>query len=254
MAPGLQLSVFHHRKGLPDDWERIAREHLGAWDTFNSYERDDLAGIADWMLRHKHWEAANHFELNDDITTTIALEASVLLLGLDTDFYREVSAIVVYPTTIMSHGVYAGPARGTVSDSIIPVLGQAHSQRGAILIAWDEVLNAARHPGHGRNVVFHEFAHKLDMLDDLTDGTPPLGSKEQLAHWVEVCTPLYNALREGDDRPPLDQYGGTNVAEFFAVATEAFFDAPVQLETHQHELFEILRGFYKQDPAERAKR
>lgn len=245
--------MFHHRKGLPDDWEHIAIEHIGAWDTFSSYEHDDLAGIADWLLRHKHWEAANHFELSDEIVTTIAFEASVPILALDTDYYREVSAVVVFPTTIMSSGTYAGPVRGTVTDGVIPVLGQAHDRRGAILIAWDDAQRSALHPGNGRNVVFHEFAHKLDMLDDMTDGTPPLESKEQVARWVEVCTPLYTALHEGYEQPPLDMYGGTSVAEFFAVATETFFDAPVQLEAYQPDLFAILRDFYKQDPAQRAR-
>ncbi len=101
--------------------------------------------------------------------------------------------------------------------------------------------------------MFHEFAHKIDMLDDVIDGTPPL-AKEQLARWVEVCTEAYTALREGAHRPPLDPYGGVYPAEFFAVATEAFFDVPSKLERHEPDLYEVLRGFYKQDPAERARR
>jgi MtfA peptidase len=246
--------MFHHRKGLLEGWEQIATTRLGAWDAFSAEEHDQLAADANWLLRHKHWEAANGFELDEEIVTTIALEAAVLILGLDVDCYREVSAIVVYPTTIVTHGTYAGPVAGTVTDSVFPVLGQAHDLRGPVLLAWDEVLQSAAHPGHGRNVVFHEFAHKLDMLDDLVDGTPPLEYPEQVARWVEVCTPLYEALRNGEPLPPLDPYGGTSVAEFFAVATEAFFDAPVKLEQHQPDLFEILRGFYKQDPAERARR
>jgi Mlc titration factor MtfA (ptsG expression regulator) len=246
--------VFHHRKGLLEGWDQIATERLGAWDAFSADEREQLAADADWLLRHKHWEAARGFALDDEIVTTIALQAAVLILGLDVDYYREVSAIVVYPTTIMSHGTYAGPIRGTVTDSVFPVLGEAHDLRGPVLLAWDDVVHSASNPGHGRNVVFHEFAHKLDMLDDLVDGTPPLQFKEQVARWVEVCTRAYNLLRDGEPAPPLDPYGGTSVAEFFAVATEAFFDAPVKLEQHQPDLFEIFRGFYKQDPAERARR
>ena len=244
--------MFHHRKGLSDDWERIATEHLGAWPTFSVSERDELGAIADWLLRHKHWEAAHGFELRDDIVTTISLLAALPILGLDTGYYREVGAIIVYPTTILSQGVYEGPVRGTVTDGVVPVLGQAHDQRGAILLAWDTVLRAARHPGRGRNVVFHEFAHKLDMLDGISDGTPPLETKAQLARWIEVCTTRYSALRSGEPVPPLDPYGATNVAEFFAVATEAFFDAPVELAEHQPALFEVLGDFYEQDPAARA--
>jgi Mlc titration factor MtfA (ptsG expression regulator) len=246
--------VFHRRKGLPDDWEPIAVELLGAWSGFSAQEREQLGDIGDWLLRHKNWEAAHGFTLDDGMRTAIAIEASVLILALDTDYYREVSAIIVYPTTILSRGTYAGPVRGTMTDGVVPVLGQAHDRRGAILIAWDEALHAARNPGHGHNVVFHEFAHKLDMLDDVTDGTPPLQTKEQLARWVDVCTSAYTALREGIPRAPLDPYGGVSPAEFFAVATEAFFDAPVALEERERDVYTVLRDFYNQDPAERARR
>jgi Mlc titration factor MtfA (ptsG expression regulator) len=243
--------VFHHREGLPDDWESTIERSFGAWAHFNEDEQDELVAIADWLLKHKHWEPSNAFALDDEIRVTVAIQAAVPILALDTDYYREVSAIVVYPTTIMSRGTYAGPVMGTVSDSVIPVLGQAHDRRGPVIIAWDEARESARNPGRGRNVVFHEFAHKIDMLDDMTDGTPPL-AKKQLARWVEVCTEIYESLRAGVPRPPLDFYGATNVAEFFAVATECFFDVPVPLRQHEPTLYEVLSDFYRQNPADRA--
>ena len=246
--------MIRRRRGLPAGWEGIAAKHLGAWNGYDAGEQERLGALGDWLLRHKNWEAAHGFELDDVIRTVIAIEAATLILALDTDYYREVSAIVVYPTTIVTRGERAGPVRGTMVDDELTVLGEAHDRRGAILIAWDEARDAARHPGRGHNVVFHEFAHKLDMLDDIVDGTPPLETKEQLARWVAVCTDAYAALREGTHRPPLDPYGGVSPAEFFAVATEAFFDVPLALEQHEPELFEVLRDFYKQDPAERARR
>jgi Mlc titration factor MtfA (ptsG expression regulator) len=243
--------VFHRRHGLSEDWEAIAAARLGPWNAFSSAEREQLAAVADWLLRHKHWEAAHGFELDDDMLTTIAIQAGMLVSALDVDYYREVSAIIVYPTTIVSRGTYAGEVRGTVTEGEVPVLGQAHDHRGPILIAWDEARDDARNPGRGRNVVLHEFAHKIDMLDDVIDGTPPLESKEQLARWIEVCTDAYTALRDGRPRHPLDPYGGVSTAEFFAVATECFFDVPVALSTHEPDLYAVLRDFYKQDPAAR---
>jgi MtfA peptidase len=242
--------VFHHRKGLPDGWDREVGTWVAAWSSFSADEQEQLAEDADWLLKHKHWEPSNGFALTDEIVVTIAIEASVLLLGLDTDYYREVSAVIVYPSTVLSRGTYAGPVAGTVSDGVLPVLGQAHDHRGPVIIAWDDARDAARNPGRGRNVVFHEFAHKIDMLDDMTDGTPPL-PKDQLGRWVEVCTEVYESMREGVPRPPLDDYAATNVAEFFAVATETFFDAPIELKTHEPNLYEVLGGFYEQDPADR---
>jgi Mlc titration factor MtfA (ptsG expression regulator) len=235
---------------LPDDWEPIIGKSFGAWVQYTADEQEELAAIADWLLKHKHWEPSNGFALTDEILVTVAIEAAVLILRLDTDYYREVSAIVVYPTTIMSRATRAGPAIGTVSDSVIPLLGEAHDRRGPVIIAWDEARASARNPGRGRNVIFHEFAHKLDMLDDMTDGTPPL-PKNQLTRWVEVCTEAYESLRAGVPRPPLGDYAATNVAEFFAVATESFFDAPVSLKQHEPNLYEVLSDFYHQNPADR---
>ena len=246
--------MIRRRKGLPRDWETIAAAHLGSWSGFDAGERERLGDLGDWLLRHKNWEASHGFALDDVIRTTIAIEAAMLILALDTTYFREVSAIIVYPTTILSRGERAGPVHGTMTDEVMEVFGEAHDRRGAILIAWDEALDAALDPGHGDNVVFHEFAHKIDMLDDMTDGTPPFLSKEQLARWVEVCTDAYVALRDGIPRTPLDPYGGVSPAEFFAVATETFFDAPLALEAHEPEVFAVLRDFYGQDPAERARR
>jgi len=246
--------VLHRRRGLPDDWLDIVEEHVAVWQELDDDERTLLEATSDWLLRHKHWEAAQGFALDDGITVTLAAQAALLVLRLSVDEYREVSAIIVYPTAMQSRGVYAGPVRGTVTDGVVPVLGEAHGRRGPVLLAWDEAREAARNPGRGQNVVFHEFAHKLDMLDDLLDGTPPLGRRGDFDRWVEVCTEAYGALRDGIDRPPLQPYGATNPAEFFAVATEAFFDAPVALEHHEPRLYELMRDFYKQDPAARTRR
>ena len=232
----------------------IVEEHVAVWQELDDDERTLLEATSDWLLRHKHWEAAQGFALDDEITVTLAVQAALLVLRLTVDEYREVSAIIVYPTTMQSRGVYAGPVRGTVTDGVVPVLGEAHGRRGPVLLAWDEAREAARNPGRGHNVVFHEFAHKLDMLDDFLDGTPPLGRRGDVARWVEVCTEAYDALRAGIERPPLQPYGATNPAEFFAVATEAFFDVPVALEHHEPRLYEVMRDFYEQDPAARTRR
>jgi MtfA peptidase len=246
--------VLHRRKGLPDDWREIVEADVAVWRWLDDDERDTLEGVSDWLLRHKHWEAANGFTLDDRITVTIAAQAALLVLELDIDEYREVSAVIVYPTAMRSSGVHGGPVAGTLVDGPLPVLGEAHDRRGPVLLAWDDAQGAARSPGSGHNVVLHEFAHKLDMRDDMVDGTPRLADRDQLQRWVDVCTEVYEALREGLDRPPLQPYGATNTAEFFAVATEAFFDVPEALERNEPDLYSVLQGYYRQDPAERHRR
>jgi Mlc titration factor MtfA (ptsG expression regulator) len=243
--------VWHRHAGLPDDWSRIVDDNVAAWPRFDVDEREKLAADADWLLRHKHWEAAHGFELTEAVTVTIAVQAAMLVVGLDVDELREVSAIVVYPTAMQSVGMRAGPVSGTVSDGVVPILGEAHDHRGPVLLAWDDALAASVRPGHGHNVVFHEFAHKIDMFDAVSDGTPWLGRRVDRERWVEVCSEAFRALQAGVDRPPLDPYGATNPAEFFAVATEAFLDAPGALARHEPDLYDLFRDFYRQDPAAR---
>jgi MtfA peptidase len=242
------------RRGLPDGWESIVADRVAIWRELDTGEREQVRQDSDWLLRHKHWETARDFAITDEIRVTIAAHAAVLVLGLDVGYYREVGTIIVWPTTFQSVGMRAGPTPGTVTDDALPLLGEAHSRRGPVLIAWDNVMQAASHPERGENVVYHELAHKLDMLNDLVDGTPPLESRADIDRWVDVCTDAFQALRDGTDRPPLSAYGATNPAEFFAVATEAFFDVPIELDEHEPDLYTVLRAFYNQDPAERARR
>jgi Mlc titration factor MtfA (ptsG expression regulator) len=248
------VPVPRRKRGLPDEWEQIVVRNIAQWSTFDRGERNTITEIADWLLRHKRWESARGFPLTAEMGVTIATQASVLVLGLSVAEFREVSAIVVHPTQMRSHGTYAGPARGTVIDGDFPIHGEAHDNRGPVLIAWDQAVAAGRHPGRGYNVVYHEFAHKIDMLDHFVDGTPPLADRGDYDRWITVCTEAHEALRAGDDRPPLQPYGATNPAEFFAVATEAFFDVPIALETNEADLYHVLRDFYRQDPAQRARR
>lgn len=251
------------RHGLPDGWESIVAEHLAVWRALDIAEREQVQQDADWLLRHKHWEAARDFALTDEMRVAIAAHAAVLVLGLDTGYYGEVGAIVVQPTTIGRCDPLPDALPFRVWDiypmvpSQLPVasLNEAHSRFRPVAIPWDEVLDRARHPERGHNVVHHELAHKLDLLNNNNmDGTPPLESRADVDRWIEVCTDAFQALREGEERPPLDPYGGTNPAEFFAVATEAFFDVPIELDEHEPDLYTVLRAFYNQDPAERARR
>jgi Mlc titration factor MtfA (ptsG expression regulator) len=100
-------------------------------------------------------------------------------------------------------------------------------------------------------VVLHEFAHKLDMLDGTLDGTPPLADQAQRERWIEVCTRIYRAVEIGEGGDALRSYAGIDAAEFFAVATETFFDRPNLLREEHPDLYECLRDFYRQDPATR---
>jgi hypothetical protein len=132
-------------------------------------------------------------------------------------------------------------------------LGEAH-YRGPVVLSWAEVLSEGRAPARGHNLVIHEFAHQLDFLDGVVNGTPPLKDEAQSRRWHDVMTAEYQRLiRESANGQAtvLDQYGATNEAEFFAVATECFFDQPVGLKHRHLQLYELLREYFQQDPAAR---
>jgi Mlc titration factor MtfA (ptsG expression regulator) len=234
------------------------RTNVAHYRILDDAERAELCAMMQVFLEEKEWEGCGGLELTDEIRVTIAAQACLLQLGLPHDYYRNVESILVYPSVVLlperQLGVFErvdGPL-----ESNVAILGQACAQDTVILV-WDAVLHGARHPEQGHNVVYHEFAHKLDMLDGSADGTPPLADSEQLDEWVAVCTREFLRLRSlagKGHKTFLDAYGATNEAEFFAVATEEFFDRPCALLGHSPDLYHVLSAYYRQDPAGRENR
>jgi Mlc titration factor MtfA (ptsG expression regulator) len=243
---------------FPAAWSAFVAANVPHVCTLDDAERAELQATMQVFLEEKRWEGCGGLDLTDEIRVTIAAQACLLQLGLPHDYYRNVQTILVYPSTVVPPERRPGGfelATGPVAAPE-PILGQAFAQ-GPVILVWDAVLHGARHPEQGHNLVYHEFAHKLDMLDGAADGTPPLAGRGQLAEWVAVCSVEFLRLRrlaEKGHKTFLDAYGATNEAEFFAVATEEFFDRPLALQKHSPDLYRVLGAYYRQDPAARAKR
>lgn len=238
---------------FPPEWAAVLERNVAHWTMLSNDERAHLAGLVQVFVAEKDWEGRGGLALDDEIRVTIAGCACLLLLGLEHDYYRNVKTIAVFRSTVTTDASFRGESGVGLHGPGVPILGQA-MLRGPILLVWDAVKKGARHPERGHNVVYHEFAHKLDMLDGWIDGAPPMATREQHARWVEVCTREYDALRrraEDGKRSFLDAYGATNPGEFFAVITEVFFDEPVELKRKHAALYGVLAEFYRQDPAAR---
>lgn len=235
--------------GFRPEWRDVLAERMPTWRLLGTDERARIEAVALGMLVELTWEAAHGFELTADVEVTVAADAALLLLGLPLDAFPGVRTVLVHPSTVVLDGEHS-QVPGIVSDGPMPILGQA-DQHGPVLVVWDAVLDAARHPGSGHNVVHHEFAHRLDMADGVADGTPPMDPLAG-ARWVEVCTAAYERVVEGRGGRSLRPYAGVNPAEFFAVATEAFFGAPRLLHREHPELYDVLAGYYGQDPRSRS--
>jgi len=250
------VSLFRRRAPLEfsDEWRALLERQWAQWRCLDDDERLLVEVAALDLLERTKWEASHGFTLTEDMRVLIAAQAALLTIGLDEDDpYPRVGPIIVHPTTVVRTEERAGPVDGTASDDPYEVLGEAH-YRGPMIIAWDAARYEARHPATGRNVVFHEFAHQLDLRDGLGDGTPALPHDDDIQRWIDVCTPRYEAVRAGTDDGLLDPYAGTDPAEFFAVATEVFFTLPRGMRAKDPELYDTLDAYFQQDPAAREER
>ena len=243
---------------FPVLWEEIIRKNVAHYCMLADDERAQLRALVQVFIAEKNLEGAGGLVLTDEIRVTVSAQACLLLLGLSHNYYRNVQTIIIYPSVVVP------PERrpGFLENSLAPVsteqpiIGQAFMQ-GPVIIIWDAALSGGRHPEHGHNVVYHEFAHKLDMLDGGADGTPPLSSRAEYRDWVEICSREYSRLRQeimNGRKSFLDAYGATNEAEFFAVATEQFFDQPQLMIKHAPDLYRVLKEYYNQDPLLRLSR
>lgn len=243
--------------GLPDDWRDLVGRHVKAWRTLDDDERDVVVGHLGDLVGTRRWEPANGFELTDRMRVVIGAQAGILALGLPDDCFRDVGTIIVHPTTMRVDRTSAGPVDGTETCGSVDLLGEAVFD-GPVVIAWDAASRSARHPERGTDVVFHELAHKVDMLDGTVDGTPPLVPGPFVDRWIDVNTAAYDALvaldDEGLDDPVLDPYGATDAGEFFAVVTEHFLCVPDELAAAHPDLYDVYREVYGQDPLARLDR
>jgi Mlc titration factor MtfA (ptsG expression regulator) len=237
---------------FPEAWRDLLEKDFAHWRALAGHERQQVERLIRLLLVDKLWEASSGFELTDEMRVLTSAMASLLILGLDYDYYHRVTSIIVSPTTVVFEGDrHLGG--GVFTDEPQRIIGQARFE-GPVLIAWDAAREQARDPDQGRNVVYHEFAHKLDMLGGSVDGTPPLESHAEYERWVRVCNAEFDALRQGTGGNLLDPYGAENTGEFFAVVTEVFFDRPLDLEREKPGLYAVFREFYRQDPAARERR
>ena len=246
------------KEPFPAKWREILEKRVTHYSFLNSDEKIHLEQLVQVFIAEKKFEGCNGLEITDEIRVVISSEACLLILGLPHDLFRQFVTIIVYPSTIITPLSKVGVFTQCpfFERPGIAISGQAF-KRGPVILVWDAVKRGARHPETGHNVVYHEFAHILDMFDGTADGTPELHSRDQYRIWAKIFSEEFFELRskaEKGKKTFLDPYGAENEAEFFAVATEFFFDKPVKMQKNHKALYDVLAGFYLQDTAERERR
>jgi Mlc titration factor MtfA (ptsG expression regulator) len=237
-------------EAFPPAWQDVLHANVGHLALLPEAERDRLRRAVQIFLAETEFEGCRGLELTDEVRVTVAGSACVMVLGLDDYYFDNVQTVLVYPAEFLV------PDRKPVAADLVlegasERLGEAH-YRGPVILAWAEALDNARRPGFGTNLIFHEFAHQLDVLNGDMDGTPAIDDAALLGRWSEVMDREYERLCRATDlgkKTFLDPYGATDPAEFFAVVAECFFDLPWELERRHAELYALLRDYFRQDPA-----
>jgi len=226
------------RKPLPPEWLDILHEHVPFFAALDSQLRDRFLNFLKAFVGEKYYFGAGGLEVTDEHRVVIAAAAVRLVLHLDLSYYDRLTEIIIYPYD------YRHP------DDDGAVLGEA-SRFGTVVFSWPAVLQGLRRPDDGLDTAAHEFAHVLDLADGAFDGTPPLHRFGDHKAWSRVMSKHFFDLRKdaGRRRTLLRAYGATDEAEFFAVATEVFFEKPVRMRAKAPDLYEELCRFYAFDPA-----
>jgi len=237
---------------FPEAWLEYLEANVPQYTALSVTEREVLQGDLRVFIAEKQWEGCGGLELTDEIRVTIAAQACLLTLCLPNNLYPNVRSIFVYPTAYVAKTQTVGPA-GVVTEEESVRLGEAW-QDGPVVLSWSDVKSGGQIPGDGHNVVFHEFAHQLDLMDGEVDGYPRLHENGDYPRWQAALSEEWAYLAEQAEKgraTVLDHYGATSAGELFAVATEAFFEKPRQLHLRHPQLYQVLKEYYRQDPRER---
>jgi len=237
-------------RAFPKDWLAYLRENVPHYSLLSEKEKAKLRDAVQVFVAEKNWEGCRGLEVTEEMKVTIAAQACLLTMGMEKNYFPRVKSILIYP------GGFRVPRDRQLIDitpesETMPVLGQA-VHRGPVILSWSDIR---KQKGDGpQNLVIHEFAHQLDMQGGPADGTPFLSSRKLQKKWRRIMKQEYDRLVDEAVEGQvtlLDSYGATDEIEFFAVASECFFEQPVEMKRQHPQLYDVLRRYYRQDPAAR---
>ena len=237
------------RTTLDSSWIAILQKNVSIYSKLSQTLREELHGYINIFLDEKKFIGRQGIEITDEIRLTVAGNACLLLLQGKKRYFPGFTSILIYPNTYVAHEVQHNGLVTTEQPS--KRLGESW-MRGPIVLSWDNISSGSKNAEDGHNVVIHEFAHKLDEQSGHMNGLPLLRDESHYKEWSKVLSEEYEALYERAKRGKnkvLDEYGTVSPSEFFAVASEAFFEKPVQMKKRLPELYKQLQTFYNIDPA-----
>ncbi|MDJ0677829.1 MAG: zinc-dependent peptidase [Calothrix sp. MO_167.B42] len=234
---------------FPPLWNAIITNNLPIYPRLSPSERRRLQGHIQVFLKSKQFIGCQGFQVTEEIKVIVAAIACLLLLNERGKYFPRLRSILIYPTTYFVNETIAA-SDYVVEEKRTARLGESWTN-DQLVLSWEQVEQDTHNWQDGHNVVLHEFAHQLDQEDGKAQGVPILKSNSDYQVWAEVMTAAYQQLChdvERDKKTVINSYGATNPAEFFAVATETFFEKPQQLFKKHQNLYELLQRYYQVEP------
>ncbi len=249
------LSRLRRRRLLtqpfPAEWLRIIDHEIALCGALPAADRAALCPLVQRFCSEKKFHGCAGFSVGQRERVVIAAQACILLLHRETELFPDVHAVLVYPEP------FVVPTREWSADGMVVTegsearIGEA-GDNGQVVLSWQDIESDLANPGHGHNVVLHEFAHQLDLENGASDGTPRLADHAAYQAWARELQAEYDHLRAAADAGRhtfIDPYAAEHPAEFFAVVSEYFFDLPGALKDRHPRLYEQFQHYYLQDPA-----
>ena len=237
------------RRPIPDALWQLTLARFPFLHQGNAADATRLREMSTLFLAQKEFSGAHGLAVDDAMAVAIAAQACLPILRLGLDWYQGFVGIVVHADAVLAE------RETTDEDGVVhryreELTGEA-MQGGPVMLSWRDVADAGSSADWGYNVVIHEFAHVLDMRDGVADGVPALADRAARERWLAIIESEYEgfcARVDAGEETLLDPYGAEAIAEFFAVAAEVFFVAPLDMQAEHPRLHGLLSGFFDQDP------
>jgi MtfA peptidase len=234
------------RQPFPAAWRNILRRRMPAYTKLPPPLQAQLRRLIQIFVAEKPFIGCAGLVVTDEMRVLVAAQASLLQLNRAAGGYPKLREVLLYP------GAFAverpeHDGLGLVHSGLRRTLAGESWERGQVVLSWADVVAGAADPHDGANVAIHEFAHQLDQESGAANGAPFLGRRERYAAWAATWNAAYARLTSGAGSP-IDAYGAQSPAEFFACASEAFFETPALLAAAEPALYQALAAYYAVDP------
>ena len=233
---------------FPKSWLSIIESNLSIYKSLTSEQQKELLGYIQVFLKEKQFIGCLGLQITEEIKVTIAAIACLLLFGDRKTYFPNLRSVLVYPHAYIVNELIMNSY--VVEERRVARLGESWT-RDQLVLSWEQIQQDVLNWKDGHNVILHEFAHQLDQEDGRAEGVPILARALDYGMWKQVMSAEYLQLCdrvENGQKTILDSYGATSPAEFFAVATETFFEKPNQLHQKHPSLYELLQRYYRLDP------